>query len=89
MRLNILIKYIELISKAKTKQKIKVMLIVKVNGNIEKALKALKNKVIKTQQVQELQRRTEFEKPSVKRRMEIKDATYRQKKRTEADREKY
>ena len=65
------------------------MLTVKVNGNIEKALKALKNKVIKTQQVQELQRRTEFEKPSVTRRMEIKDATYRQKKRTEAEREKY
>jgi small subunit ribosomal protein S21 len=61
------------------------MLIVKVNGNIEKALKALKNKVIKTQQVQELQRRTEFVKPSVKRRMEIKDAAYRQKKRDEAD----
>ena len=32
------------------------MLIVKVNGNIEKALKALKNKVIKTQQVQEIGR---------------------------------
>jgi small subunit ribosomal protein S21 len=64
------------------------MLIVKVNGNIEKALKALKNKVIKTQQVQELQQRTEYVKPSVKRRMEIKDAAYRQKKRTEAEREK-
>lgn len=63
------------------------MLIVKVNGNIEKALKALKNKVIKTQQVQELQRRTEFVKPSVKRRMEIKDAAYRQKKRTEAEKD--
>lgn len=65
------------------------MLIVQVNGNIEKALKTLKNKVIKTQQVQELQRRTEFVKPSVKRRTEIKDAIYRQKKRSEAEREQY
>jgi small subunit ribosomal protein S21 len=64
------------------------MLIVKVNGNIEKALKTLKNKVIKTQQVQELQKRTEFVKPSVKRRTEIKDAIYRQKKRTEAEKDK-
>lgn len=65
------------------------MLIVQVNGNIEKALKTLKNKVIKTQQVQELQRRTEYVKPSVKRRTEIKDAIYRQKKRSEAEREQY
>ena len=64
------------------------MLIVKVNGNIEKALKTLKNKVIKTQQVQELQKRTEYVKPSVKRRTEIKDAIYRQKKRTEAEKDK-
>jgi small subunit ribosomal protein S21 len=63
------------------------MLIVKVNGNIEKALKTLKNKVIKTQQVQELQRRTEYVKPSVKRRTEIKDAIYRQKKRSEAEKD--
>jgi small subunit ribosomal protein S21 len=64
------------------------MLVVKVNGNIEKALKALKNKVVKTQQIQELQSRTEFVKPSVKRRTEIKDAVYRQKKRNEAERER-
>jgi len=63
------------------------MLIVKVNGNIEKALKLLKNKVIKTQQVQELQKRTEYVKPSVKRRTEIKDAIYRQKKRTQTEKD--
>lgn len=61
------------------------MLIVKVNGNIEKALKTLKNKVVKTQQLQELQNRTEYVKPSVRRRTQIKDAIYRQKKRTEAE----
>lgn len=64
------------------------MLIVKVNGNIEKALKTLKNKVIKTKQLEELQNRTEYVKPSVRRRTEIKDAVYRQKKRTEAERDK-
>lgn len=64
------------------------MLIVKVNGNIEKALKTLKNKVIKTKQLEELQNRTEYVKPSVRRRTEIKDAVYRQKKRTEAEKDK-
>lgn len=63
------------------------MLIVKVNGNIEKALKTLKNKVVKTQQLQELQNRTEYVKPSVRRRTQIKDAIYRQKKRTEAQKD--
>ena len=64
------------------------MLIIKVNGNIEKALKTLKNKVIKTKQLEELQNRTEYVKPSVRRRTEIKDAIFRQKKRTEAERDK-
>jgi small subunit ribosomal protein S21 len=57
------------------------MLIVKVKeGNVEKALKALKHKVVKTKQLQELQARTEYVKPSVARRQEIISATYKQKK---------
>jgi len=57
------------------------MLIVKVKeGNVDKALKALKNKVVKTKQLQQLQYKTEFFKPSVERRQEILSAKYRQKK---------
>lgn len=57
------------------------MLIVKVKeGNVDKALKALKNKVVKTKQVQQLQERGEFIKPSVERRQEVLSAKYRQKK---------
>ena len=64
------------------------MLIVKVKeGNVDKALKALKNKVVKTKQLQHLQERTEFVKPSVARRMEIKDATYRERKRTDVEKD--
>ena len=47
--------------------------------NIDSALKAYKNKVQKTKQVQELKNRKEFVKPSVKKR-EIKlNAIYSQK----------
>jgi len=57
------------------------MLIVKINnGKIEKALKDLKSKVIKTRQVRELQDRKEFEKPSAKKRNSKKKAIYVQKK---------
>lgn len=46
------------------------MLIVNVknSGNIERALKELKSKVIKTRQVRELQERKEYVKNSVKKR---------------------
>lgn len=57
------------------------MLIVKVkeNGGIERALKELKSKVIKTRQNSILNNRKEFKKESVKKR-EIKNrAIYRQK----------
>ena len=64
------------------------MLIVKVKegkGGIERALKELKSKVIKTRQVRELQNRKEFEKPSVKKRNSKKKAVYVQKKYKQKD----
>lgn len=54
------------------------MLIVKCDGKrIEWALKEYRKKVEKTQQVQELRGRQEFEKPSVKRRQQKQRAKYR------------
>ncbi len=44
------------------------MLIVQVNQNIEKALKVLKSKVIKTRQNQKLNSKKEFLKKSVQKR---------------------
>lgn len=63
------------------------MLIVKIKekGGIERALKELKSKVIKTRQVRELQNRKEFEKPSVKNRNSKKKAIYVQKKYKQKD----
>lgn len=61
-------------------QQKKFMIIVQVNNkNIEKSLKELKGKVIKTRMMTELSSRKEFEKKSVKKRQEIKKATYVQK----------
>jgi small subunit ribosomal protein S21 len=59
------------------------MLIVKLdkNTNIERALKLLKSKVIKTRQTSQLVERKEYEKKSVKRRKMIKKAKYVQKLR--------
>lgn len=58
------------------------MLIVEVrNNNIEKALKVLKGKVIKTKQLKYLRDRQQFEKKSVKRRTEINNAKYAQGKK--------
>ena len=59
------------------------MLIIEVknNENLEKSLKILKNKVIKTKQNQILNERKEFEKKSVKQRKKILKAIYVQKKR--------
>ena len=49
---------------------------VKEGDNIEKALKKFKRKFEKTGIVRELRNRKTFEKPSVKRRTEIKKAIY-------------
>ena len=54
---------------------------IKQNENIEKALKTLKSKVIKTKQNQILSGRKEFTKKSVKRRAEILKAIYIEKKK--------
>jgi small subunit ribosomal protein S21 len=64
------------------------MLIVKIKegkGGIERALKELKSKVIKTRQVRELQNRKEFEKPSVEKRNQLRKAAYIQKKYKQKD----
>lgn len=57
------------------------MLIIEIknNENIERALKNLKNKVIKTKQNKILQDRKEYEKTSVKNRKKILKAIYTQK----------
>jgi small subunit ribosomal protein S21 len=64
------------------------MLIVKIKegkGGIERALKELKSKVIKTRQMRELQDRKVFEKPSVKKRNSKRKAIYIQKKYGQKD----
>ena len=50
------------------------MLVVKVDSNIEKALKTLKSKVIRTKQNQRLVELKEFEKKSVRKREQMKQA---------------
>ena len=63
------------------------MLVIPVqNNNIEKALKVLKGKVIRTKQLTYLRDRQYYEKKSVRRRNEIKNAVYLQGKK---DRETY
>lgn len=59
------------------------MLIINVNtgDNLEKALKTLKSKVIKTKQNQILFEKKEFLKPSVKKRSTLLKAIYVEKKR--------
>jgi ribosomal protein S21 len=52
-------------------------------GNIERALKEYKSKVIKTRQMSELNDRVEYEKNSVRKRKEKKLGIYKQKKRRE------
>jgi small subunit ribosomal protein S21 len=60
------------------------MLIVKLDKNtgIEKALKLLKSKVIKTRQSSQLVERKEYEKKSVRKRKMMKKAKYVQKMRS-------
>lgn len=60
------------------------MLFVEVkNGNIEKALKDLKGKVIRTKQNSLLFGRKEFTKPSIEKRSQIKKAVYIQRLKTQ------
>lgn len=54
-------------------------------GDIERAIKELRRKVINTQLVKQLRDRKQFNKPSVKRRAEILKAQYIQKKREEEE----
>ena len=62
------------------------MLIVKVEkNNLEKALKIYKSKVIKTRQMTELNKRTEFVKKSVKRREQVRKAKFVQKMKDNLD----
>jgi len=48
------------------------------DGNVERALKEFKRKVMKTRLVQELRERQSYTKKSVKRREEIIKAQYRE-----------
>ena len=52
---------------------------VKENESIDKALKRFKKKFEKTGVLRELRGRTFFQKPSIKRRQEVLKAKYRQK----------
>ena len=52
---------------------------IKENESIDKALKRFKKKFEKTGVLRELRSRTAFEKPSVRRRTQVLRATYRQK----------
>ena len=52
---------------------------VKENESIDKALKRFKKKFEKTGVLRELRSRTFFQKPSIKRRQEVLKARYRQK----------
>ena len=59
-----------------------LIVIVDNKGNIERALKELKSKVIKTKQSKILFDKKEFEKNSVKRRKQLQKAIHIQKFRT-------
>jgi small subunit ribosomal protein S21 len=57
---------------------------VKENESIDKALKRFKKKFEKTGILKELRARTAYEKPSVRRRNEVIRAIYREKQRQKA-----
>jgi len=63
------------------------MIIVKLDKhtNIEKALKILKSKVIKTKQTAELVNRKEYTKKSIRKRDILKKAKYVQKRKDSED----
>jgi small subunit ribosomal protein S21 len=48
-------------------------------GSIDQALKAYKNKVVKTKLINQLREREKYTKPSVARRKEVLGAIYKQK----------
>jgi ribosomal protein S21 len=56
------------------------MLIVNVNGNIEKGLKELKSKIIKSQQTKKLNKKKTYTKKSVNKRRIVLSAIHRNKK---------
>ncbi|RMF30516.1 MAG: 30S ribosomal protein S21 [Bacteroidetes bacterium] len=58
---------------------------VKQNESIEKALKRFRQKFQKARIMQEVRRRKEYIKPSVRRRNEILKAIYREKKKRELE----
>ena len=58
-----------------------IIIIIKNEGNLERALKTLKSKVIKTKQNQKLNARKEYTKKSVVRRAQILKAKYIQSKK--------
>ena len=64
------------------------MIIVKVNGSIDRALKILKNKTIKIGMLKELRDRQKFTKKSEKYREELKNAKYSQRMRDKEENEK-
>jgi small subunit ribosomal protein S21 len=58
-----------------------IVINIKENESIDKALKRFKKKFEKTGVLKELRSRTSFEKPSVTRRSEIIRAAYRERQR--------
>ena len=56
---------------------------IKENESLDRALKKFKKKFEKTGVLRELRERQQFTKPSVKRRKEVLKAAYKQKLRTE------
>jgi small subunit ribosomal protein S21 len=58
-----------------------IIINIKENESIDKALKRFKKKFEKTGVLKELRARTSFEKPSITRRTEIIKAAYREKMR--------
>lgn len=62
----------------KTKGEIMIIVSVKENESIDKALKRFKKKFEKTGVLKEIRSRSYFEKPSVRRRNEVLRAAYRQ-----------
>jgi len=61
-----------------------IIISVKENESIDRALKRFKKKFEKTRVLKELRARTAFEKPSVARRTEVLRAAYRQKMQEDA-----
>lgn len=60
-----------------------IIINIKENESIDKALKRFKKKFEKTGVLRELRSRSAFSKPSVKRRQEVIRAAYRQKMQTQ------